>query len=239
MGSLAFVVIRYYKSVCDITEVWPLRLVVQDIWFSSRRSRVRIPQGSPNSLNNIYSDILFQMLKELVPVTELSDYSASAADLCEFLGMPGNEDIEIEFPNTLSQYWDLATAEESLSRLAKRHEAGKREIFVVMAGGLTVGQAIVTLSDQTPEQVDNTWPNVSGWIVKLFRGQGLGKFSLEKRLEVVRARFGGNAWTLVNKTNAISEKNVTDLGFECLSRKLKDKPEYNLFTWENDRQRIK
>ena len=27
---------------------WPRRLVVKDIWFSSRRSRVRIPPGSPS-----------------------------------------------------------------------------------------------------------------------------------------------------------------------------------------------
>ncbi len=39
---------KYVNTFLSLTALWPLRLVVQDVWFSSRKSRVRLPQGSPS-----------------------------------------------------------------------------------------------------------------------------------------------------------------------------------------------
>lgn len=172
------------------------------------------------------------MLGNLVPITEVLNYDSAAADLCKYLSRPGNQDIDAEFPGTLNQYRDLESSKKNLSRLAESHEVGSRELFVVMAGSITVGQAIITISRQPPEQVDPLWPNVSGWIVGAFRGQGLGKLSLQKRLDIVCEHFDGKAWTLVNKANHVSEANVRGVGFSRVDAVLEHKPTHNLFTWE-------
>ncbi|MGI9027611.1 MAG: hypothetical protein ACR2FM_02070 [Candidatus Saccharimonadales bacterium] len=148
--------------------------------------------------------------------------------------MPGNQDIDAEFPGTLNQYRDLKSSKQNLDQLVTSHEVGSRELFVVMAGSITVGQAIITVIKQPPEQVDPSWPNVSGWIVGAFRGQGLGKLSLQKRLEIVCEHFDGKAWTLVNKANHVSEANVLSAGFSRTEAVLTHKPDHNLFTWERN-----
>ncbi len=173
------------------------------------------------------------MNRALTPITEVDSYVAAAHDLSCFLSEAGNDNIEAEFPGTLAQYSTLISAEQNLGRLIESHQYGVREIFLVCAGAHAVGQAIVTISKHPPKEVDPASPNVSGWISSPFQGRGLGKFSLEERLKVVRERFDGKAWTLVNKANTVSERNVRGRGFRCLSRKVEDGPQYNLFTWES------
>lgn len=173
------------------------------------------------------------MTRALVAITNVGDYRRAASDLHEFISAYPNDDIESEFPGTLVQYSSLTSAQHNLERLIKSHSPGFREIFVVFAGTHAVGQAIVTVSNNPPDAVDPSSPNVSGWIARPYRGQGIGKFSLRERLKVVEERFGGSAWTLVNKTNMISENNVRAAGFRCVSAEIQDWPQHNLFAWKS------
>jgi L-amino acid N-acyltransferase YncA len=169
----------------------------------------------------------------LIPLDGNLDVTSAATDLHRWLSLPANHDIEKEFPGTAADFAiDEATAQSSLERIATRYVTGEREIFIVFAGEHAVGLSLVTLSNNPPDCVDPLSPNLSGYIAHPWRMKGLGKLSLLKRLEIVEANFGSNAWTLVNKTNYISERMVESVGFQKTSC---DDPSvrqgYNLFTY--------
>lgn len=153
-------------------------------------------------------------MNHIEALTEQTDLDALALDLSKLLVSPANADIAEEFPSSVARYTgDIETVKSNLSEALEDCKPGVRQQFIAFAGSQAVGMSVIRFTDSTPEGIDNTWPNVSGFICRPFRGLGLGTLSLQTRLLVVKAQFGGNSWTQVKKNNTASNRMVTHAGF--------------------------
>lgn len=148
-------------------------------------------------------------------IQNIESYMAAGIDLAILLRDPANEDIGIHFPGTVSRYTgSFDTVAANIREAAEQCETGKREQFIAFSGGVAVGMSIVTNQIDTPEGVDSTWPNLSGFVLNPYRSQGIGRLAIEHRIKVVERNFGGHAWTYVRKGNVPAEKIVTGVGFK-------------------------
>ncbi len=154
-------------------------------------------------------------MNKILPFSEIKNFKPIAHDLRELLVSPINADLSIEFSGTIARY----TGEED-SVLANLEEArelcdqGSREQFIVFAGERAVGMSIITNQIETPGDISKDWPNVSGFICNPYRSRGLGRLSLERRMQVVDAEFNGHAWTYVRTGNTPAENIVLGVEFE-------------------------
>jgi len=142
------------------------------------------------------------------------DLRVLAHDLSALLIKPENSDIAEEFPGSVSRYTgDIETVRSNLAEALADCKPGIRQQFIAFSGTQSVGMSVIRFADSIPRGIQDTWPNVSGFICHPFRSQGLGGLSLAARLAVVRDQFGGDAWTQVKKTNVPSNRMVSHAGF--------------------------
>ncbi len=153
-------------------------------------------------------------MPEIRPIDTLDNFDAIAQDFCELLTLSENLDIRAQFPETVASLTGSPVeAAQNLLKSQANCAPGRREQFIVFSGGRAVGMSVVRNDVITPEGIDSSWPNLSGFVCNPFRRQGLGRLSMQHRLTAVRERFGNHAWTYVKEGNVASEKLVLSAGF--------------------------
>lgn len=151
----------------------------------------------------------------LQPFQEIESFDSIAKDFTSLLPRDDNADIKREFPGTVRKYGEnMSLAIENLEETSRHMKLGEREQFIVMMGDKAVGLCLITAQIENPPGVDPSWPNISGFIMNPYRGQGLGRFSIEERMKIVKQNFGDHAWTFVTNGNVRSEHLVQDVGFQ-------------------------
>jgi len=175
------------------------------------------------------------MTGEIVPLTN-ADLNVVSRDFNHLLKRDNNHDIAGEFPNFVKKcVQGEANVRDALSRARESISPGRTEMFIVFSGVYAVGLSVVTNDVEAPRDVGNPdWPNLSGFVCHPFRGRGLGRLSIEKRMEVVDDNFGGKAWTLVRDGNAVSEHLVTSAGFKRVSSDNQKIDNRHLYTYSKD-----
>lgn len=175
------------------------------------------------------------LMNRAVPIDKIKDFESTAVDLMDLLQRKDNTDIVKEFPATVAQYTgDKNKVTTNLETTQQYYEIGKREQFIIFAGKRAVGLSTVINNVDTPSGVDPSWPNLSGFICHPFRGQGLGRLSLETRMQVVRHHFGNHAWTLVRRGNIRSEHLVVSVGFKKSKEVISGWGDRDLYTFNAD-----
>lgn len=174
-------------------------------------------------------------MKKLVRFDEICNPREVAEDLQRLLSDRRNDDIGKEFPNLAKRY-SQGTVQEIATRILidkTLQEDGRREWYLAYKDSAVVGFGAINLaSSPAASGLDIDSPNLSGFICKPYRGEGIGRFSLEERLKIVRSRFGGIAWTLVGLNNETSNQMILSTpGFVLCDRTTyKDEP-YNLYEY--------
>ncbi len=161
-------------------------------------------------------------------VSNFVDLSLVADSLFRLLNQDNNSDIEKEFPNlskNLSRSRD--TAEYTLKSMCEQNEPGFHELYVISLGHYAVGLSVISRQATIPELASFKAPNLSGFICRPYRGLGLGRLSLESRINAVNERFDGQAWTSVNTKNIPSNHLVQSVGF-ILHSTINDRNIYTL-----------
>lgn len=172
-------------------------------------------------------------MNRLVLLTSIELFGEIARDFNELLGRPDNQDIANEFPATVARYGEGASqAVANFEATRELCKIGEREQFIVFSNEKAIGLCMISRQIEAPPSVDITWPNISGFIMNPYRGQGLGRFSIEQRMKVVDQHFGGHAWTLVREGNAPSEHLVTAVGFRKTRRRLGVRKGHNLYLYD-------
>jgi GNAT superfamily N-acetyltransferase len=147
-------------------------------------------------------------------IQNLESYMPVATDISSLLRHPTNEDIKIHFPGTVDRYTGtLNEVEANLREAADQCEIGTREQFIAFSGEIAIGMSIVTNQIKPPDGIDESWPNLSGFVLNPYRNRGIGRLAMERRIEIVEQNFGGHAWTYVRKGNIPAEKIVSSVGF--------------------------
>ncbi len=158
-------------------------------------------------------------MNRVTPFTQIEDFSSVAQDFSRLLKRPDNKDIAGEFPVTVEKYGQSAElAIKKLEEARAACETGSREQFIVFSGDRAVGLCLITNQIDIPSGLRTDAPNVSGFIAHRFRGQGLGRLSLEERMKVVETNFSNRAWTFVRDGNVISDHLVQSVGFRKTER---------------------
>lgn len=151
----------------------------------------------------------------VTPLQSINDLESVASDLSELLASSENEDIKIHFPATVRRHTgDVEVVRQNLIEAADACVPGRREQFIIFSGSRAVGMSVVTLLPDTPEQINPAWPNLSGFVCQPYRGRGLGRLSMERRMRAVRENFDDHAWTYVRKGNMPAEHLVSEAGFK-------------------------
>lgn len=165
-----------------------------------------------------------------MPFVEIDDFTTIAESLSELLKRPDNEDIAEGFPATVSRYG--GTVEDAVMHMETArslNKIGSREQFVVLAGKKAVGLCVITNQLDIPEVIDPTTPNISGFVSNPFRGQGIGRVSIEERMKVVEKNFQNRAWTFVKDDNLRSEHLVLSVGFQKTNREIQGWEGHHLY----------
>lgn len=153
--------------------------------------------------------------ESVIPLQDISDLGNVARDLAVLFNSEMNEDIKIHFPATVRRHTgDIEIVQKNLKEAAEACRPGSREQFIIFSGAHAVGMSVVTLLPEVPVHVATTWPNLSGFVCHPYRGLGLGKQSLERRIHAVNENFGGHAWTYVRKDNVPAQAVVLGAGFK-------------------------
>lgn len=154
-------------------------------------------------------------MNRVTPFFEISSFEQVAVDLGLSLNRADNEDIAKGFPSTVVRYGGaVLEAVANMETARSLYEVGKREQFIVFSGEKAVGLCIITNQIDVPEGISPNAPNISGFITNPYRGQGLGRLSIEERMKVVKKNFNDRAWTFVKDGNLPSEHLVTSVGFQ-------------------------
>jgi hypothetical protein len=147
-------------------------------------------------------------------LNEITDLQAVAEDIADLLEQTSNADIAVEFPSSVAAYTgDINKVVDNLIAVQGESYPGVRQQFIACSGLRAVGMSVVRFADKVPDGVDIGWPNVSGFVCNPFRGRGIGRLSLMKRLEAIDAQFGGSAWTRIKVHNVHSQQMVEHAGF--------------------------
>lgn len=169
-------------------------------------------------------------MNQIMPLSEISDFSAPAEDLSAVLKHPDNADIADEFPATVMRYGKtVLEAQANLEAAKDLYEIGSREQFIVLSGERAVGMCLITNQIDIPEGIDPTAPNISGFVANPFRNKGVGRVSIEERMKIVAKNFNNRAWTFVKDDNVISEHLVRSVGFQKTNREIEGWEGYHLY----------
>jgi hypothetical protein len=171
-------------------------------------------------------------MNRIIRLSELPHLESVAHDIREQLSDPINQDLNIHFKGTVARY--TGEEDEVLTNLEEARdlcETGKREQFIVFAGEKAVGMSIVTNQVTPPDGIDETWPNISGFICNPYRSLGLGRLSIQHRMKIVDNNFDGHAWTYVRKGNVPAEKIVLAAGFRVTDIIVSGQEHQNVFLY--------
>ena len=178
-------------------------------------------------------------MRRLVRLDEIKNPFTLAENLKSLLE-EDNDDIHIEFPNIAKRY-SQGSVQEIAERIIEDRELqkdGVQEWYLVYKEDIATGIGVIVSNPRcTPKELNNVnSPNLSGFICRPYRGEGLGRFSLESRLEIVKRRFGGMAWTLVQTENEVSNKMIlSEPGFTIKDRVLLyNNKQYNLYVYKEN-----
>jgi hypothetical protein len=175
-------------------------------------------------------------MNQLRPFSEIDSFEQIAIDFNENLGREDNLDIENEFNGITARYGSgVKLAVENFEIAKARFTVGEYEQFIVSAGGRAVGLCLITNRLESPPDIDQSWPNISGMIMNPFRGQGLGRFSIEERMKVVERDFGNHAWTYVKYENDPSNHLVASVGFERTDQAVEGWDGHYLYVYDGNR----
>lgn len=148
-------------------------------------------------------------------IAGINDLDPVADQLALLLRRDYNADIALEFPNLVANLTGRTDiARRTIHAMRSEYKLGVHELFIVSLGAQAVGLSVATTMVGAPEGIDASTPNLSGFICAPYRGIGLGKESLRKRLEVVEDDFHSHAWTSVGVDNVISNHLVKSVGFK-------------------------
>ena len=170
------------------------------------------------------------IMNRLIPLNEIKDFSSIATDMVEHLHRPDNLDVTEEFPATVSRYGvDRDEAIANFEAARELYTIGSREQFIVASGERAVGMCLITNQIDIPEGLNPEAPNISGFIANPFRGAGLGRFSIEARMKVIKKNFHNRAWTFVKDTNLPSDHLVQSVGFRKTDREVEGWEGHHLY----------
>ncbi len=157
-------------------------------------------------------------MAELVSFSSIDDFSEVARSYSRLLAREDNRDIKVDFPETFHRYsGDPEIVRRELEETANACASGQREQFVVFNEGAVVGLSAVQRIQGPPVNLPEGIPNVSEFILRPFRGKGLGEASLRACLELVDESFGGHAYTRVRTENIVSRNMVEKVGFASIT----------------------
>jgi hypothetical protein len=149
----------------------------------------------------------------IVSFENIQNMQSVAENFSSSLSRPDNADISKDFPGTVRRYsGNVENVYTELMKTREQCQSGTREQFIVYAGEIAVGLSAIQLVDEPPEGIDVSVPNLSGMIFNPWRGKGFGSLSLKYRLDIVKERFNGRAYSLVRKDNSVSQKLVESNG---------------------------
>lgn len=169
-------------------------------------------------------------MNKITPIIDITELGPVAKSLNGLLKRPDNTDIKVEFPLTVTKYGGKVTeAVVNLKKARELYGVSTREQFIVFSGQKAVGMCIITNQLDIPEGLDPSSPNISGFIAHPFRGQGLGRLSIEERLKFVKKDFNNRAWTFVKDGNLPSEHLVTSVGFRKSEREIEGWEGHHLY----------
>ena len=172
-------------------------------------------------------------MNKVVPFSEIESFDQIATDMSQLFLNGKNPDIIEQFPATVERYTsDHREVVTNLEAAQSRFEIGKHEQFIVFAGERAVGMSVVTNKLEVPEWAKPASPNISYFICNPFRGQGLGRLSLQTQMDVVSRDFDGHAWTFVKDTNAISEHMILGAGFDRIEKEIRGWKGHHLYLFD-------
>lgn len=172
-------------------------------------------------------------MNHLRPLQEIESFQTIAEDFDAYLDRQDNNDIAGEFPATVRRYGSgVQAAIDNFEEARELTKIGEREQFIVTMGEQAVGLCLITSQIDNPPGIDESWPNISGFIMNPFRGQGLGRFSIEQRMKVIQERFDDHAWTFVRDGNVRSEHLVLSAGFEKTDHAVEGWDGHSLYIYE-------
>lgn len=171
----------------------------------------------------------------LKPVWAIEDFDSVARDLTDCIKMPENLDIVHEFPGTLGRLGsNYAHTVDDLRNTAERCEKGQHEVFVAFAGSIAIGLSWITTRGETPKSiVEQSAPNVSGFIANPWRSAGLARLILADKMKILEENFGPSAWTLIDKKNTPSMKIAHAAGFSKMPKDKSVDERFNLFSYSS------
>lgn len=172
------------------------------------------------------------MTGEVKSLNEITDFESIACDFSELLVRADNADIKQQFPGTVQSYTgDLTSVVAKLEAAQADCTVGVREQFVIFSGARAVGMSVIRLIDDTPPAINPLWPNISGFVCNPYRAQGLGRKSMQRRMQSVQENFGNRAWTYVIKGNTPSEKLVLEAGFKRSDQIVLGREDHSLYIY--------
>lgn len=172
-------------------------------------------------------------MNKLLPFKDINSFTGIAQDFTELLARDDNEDIRNQFPETVGRYGkNVLDAVENFEITKTLIKTGEREQFIVSCGEKAVGLCLISAQIKSPPGIDDSWPNISGFIMNPYRGRGLGRFSIEERMKVVKNNFSNHAWTFVRDDNLISEHLVLSVGFEKTDQQVAGWEGHHLYVYD-------
>ena len=157
--------------------------------------------------------------QHVLPLNQIDNLQPVAESLRTLLILPSNKDIAKEFPQTVKYTGDVENVMRDLAETRERFIEGDREDYILFAGKTAVGMSQIALPHYAYLNMDPECPITSSYVCnapegsKPYRGQGLGRLSMEVRLDAVNQRFGGYAMTMVKHDNVPSIGLVLSSGF--------------------------
>lgn len=173
-------------------------------------------------------------MDRITPYTEIESFENIAKDFNELLIRDDNQDIVAEFPWVSKYSMGIDKTIDNFENTRDLCKPGEREQFIISFGEKAVGLGLINNQQDSPPGIDDSWPNISGYIMNPYRGRGLGRFSIEHRMKIIEQNFGNHAWTLVRDDNVRSEHLVSSVGFEKTYQKVEGWENHNLFVYDGN-----
>lgn len=160
------------------------------------------------------------MLEQYVlPLNQIDNLRPVAESLSSLLRLPSNTDIAKEFPRTVEYTIGIEEVLQNLTQTREKFTNGDREDYVLFVGKVAVGMSQIALPHYAYLDMDPEYPVLSGYVCnapegsRSYRGQGLGRLSMDTRLDAAKQRFGGHAMTMVKHDNVASIGLIRSSGF--------------------------
>jgi GNAT superfamily N-acetyltransferase len=174
-------------------------------------------------------------MNRVTPLIEIDNFKDIADSLRRLLPREDNSDIAQEFDASFKNYTGRRfRVVGNLKKARDLYQPGTREQFIAFAGERAVGLSLVSTQVEPPPGVDAEWPNISYFVCRPFRRQGLGRLSITACMKAVARNFDNRAWTVIKDGNSPSEHLVTSVGFNRIDRPVEGWKGYNLYLFDGN-----